>query len=259
MSAIMSGSATIEMIPHAHKDHQGARIGMWLFLFTEVLLFGGLFLLYAVYRNNFPEDFHFSAAHLDTFLGGLNTVILLTSSLTMVLAVAHLERNNRKYASIFLSVTMLFGVVFLINKYFEWSAKIHHGLYPNSEILQSHTPGENVFYSLYYLMTGLHGLHIIGGLILLGILLWRIARKPRRKLRVSGFSSPDLELKAENGDTLWSHGDKEAVNQVEMTLIYDHNEDVVDRHSIKLENAGLYWHLVDVVWIFLFPLFYLIT
>jgi cytochrome c oxidase subunit 3 len=249
----------IETIPHAHKDHKGARIGMWLFLFTELLLFGGLFLLYAVYRDSFPEDFHYCAANLDALIGGINTVILLTSSLTMVLAVAHLERKNRKYSAWFLSATIMFGVIFLINKYFEWSAKFHHGLYPNSEVLQTHTPGENLFYSLYYLMTGLHGLHILGGVILLGVLFYRVARKPRKKIKVSGIDSAALGLTGKEGKELWTHGEEESVSAVEMTMVYDCNEDVNDRQAIYLENAGLYWHLVDVIWIFLFPLFYLIT
>ena len=203
---------------HGHPGHAKARIGMWLFLFTEVLLFGGLFLLYSVYRSNFPEDFHFCANNLDTLMGALNTLILLTSSLTMVLAAANLERKNRKYAAIFLSATILFGLLFLVNKYIEWSAKIGHGFYPNSEVLQQHTAGENIFYSLYYLMTGLHGLHVLIGIVLLTVMLFLV--------RKTGKANPEEEL---------------------------------DRLNIKVENSGLYWHLVAVIWIFLFPLFYLIT
>ena len=256
-------TTAVGTMPQVHKDHTGARIGMWLFLFTEILLFGGLFLLYAVYRSKFPEDFHFAAGTLDTFMGSLNTLILLTSSLTMVLAVAHLERKNRKYAAIFVSATMLMGVLFLINKYFEWSAKFHHGLFPNSEVLQQHTGGENVFYSLYYLMTGLHGLHIIIGLVILGTMLYFVIRRPRKKVRLSGVNSTGLTLKNQSGETLWEHSETgegtEPVREIEMSLVYTDNEDITDRQGIKLENAGLYWHLVDVIWIFLFPLFYLIT
>ena len=201
------------------RDATGARIGMWLFLFTEVLLFGGLFLLYAVYRSKFPQDFHFCAAELDTFMGALNTAILLTSSLTMVLAVTSLEKKNKKLTSLFLVITMIFGVIFLVNKYFEWSAKFQHHIYPNSEVLQTHPAGENIFYSMYYLMTGLHGLHIVIGLIILTVMLIMVSKKTQ---------NPD-------------------------------NEDELDRLHIKVENSGLYWHLVDIIWIFLFPLFYLIT
>ncbi len=252
-------SIAIETLPHPHKDHQGARIGMWLFLFTEVLLFGGLFLIYAVSRSNFTADFHFAASHLDTVMGGINTAVLLTSSLTMVLAVAHLEHKNRKYSAIFLSATILFAVVFLINKYFEWSAKFHHGLFPGSEVLQTHTPGENVFYSLYYLMTGLHGIHILLGIGLLVWMLIGVLKKPNRKVIVSGLDTSKLNLTNEKGETVWSHDDKEALCEVEVALRYNEHEDMRDRQAIKLENVGLYWHLVDVIWIFLFPLFYLIT
>lgn len=255
----MSTSTAVDVTPHAHpKDHVGARIGMWLFLFTEVLLFGGLFLLYAVYRHNFPEDFHYAASTLDTFMGTLNTIVLLTSSLTMVLSIVSLERKNRRNASIFLGVTMFLGVIFLVNKYFEWSAKVHHGLYPNSEVMQSHTPGENVFYSLYYLMTGLHGLHIVIGLVILGVMFYIVSRKPSRKVRLERINSTKLSLVQADG-TLWEHKETEPVEAVRMELIYPEHEDVTDRRLIKLENSGLYWHLVDVIWIFLFPLFYLIT
>jgi cytochrome c oxidase subunit 3 len=255
----MSSTSAIEMIPHAHKDHMGARIGMWLFLFTEVLLFTGMFLLYAVYRGSFPEDFHYGATTLDVFMGTFNTIILLTSSLTMVLACASFEKRNRRNASIFIGITIFFAFLFLVNKYFEWSAKFHHGLYPNSEIMQQHTPGENVFYSLYYLMTGLHGLHILLGIGLLSWMLWQVKRKPRRKIRLSGLDLKDVSLHSGNGSELWKHGDNDELAAVDVELVYQEHEDVSDRQMIKLENVGLYWHLVDVIWIFLFPLFYLIT
>ena len=217
----MIDAAETPLPGHVHRDATGARIGMWLFLFTEILLFGGLFLLYAVYRSKFPGDFHFCAAELDTFMGTINTAVLLTSSLTMVLAVAGLEKKNRKIASIFLSATIFLAVVFLINKYFEWSAKFAHGLYPNSEVLEYHTAGENIFYGLYYLMTGLHGLHIVIGIVILVVMLFMVSKK-------SGKTGTAAE------------------------------EELEGLH-IKMENSGLYWHLVDIIWIFLFPLFYLIT
>lgn len=209
----------------SHKDNVGARIGMWLFLLTEILLFGGLFLLYAVYRAKFPEDFHYCAAGLDTAMGTFNTAILLTSSLTMVLAVTSWEKKDRKLTNIFLWATVIMGFMFLVNKYFEWSAKISHGLYPNSEILETHTAGEKIFYSMYYLMTGLHGLHIVIGLIIILVMMRHVSKKKQ----------PGEDLTTREVKHWW------------------------DKEFIKLENTGLYWHLVDVVWIFLFPLFYLIT
>jgi cytochrome c oxidase subunit 3 len=163
-------------------------------------------------------------------MGVVNTVILLTGSLTIVLATAHLERKNRKQASLFLGATMLLGIAFLINRYFEWAAKFNDGLYPNSEILQQHTAGENVFYSLYYLMTGLHGLHIVIGLIVMTVMFYLLSRKPRRKISQTGINNSGISL-----------------------------EDVTDEQAIKLENAGLYWHMMNVIWIFLFPLLYLVT
>ena len=208
-----------DAISHHPKDYTGARIGMWLFLFTELLLFGGLFLLYSVYRAKFPADFHFSAGELDTFMGTLNTAVLLTSSLTMVLGTAALERRQKKMTLWFLGSTIILGLAFMVNKYFEWSAKFSHGLYPNSEILESHGPGENIFYSLYYLMTGLHGIHILIGIIILVVMfVWTVRLK-----------------ETSSRGNVW--------------------EDL----GIKVENSGLYWHLVDLIWIFLFPLFYLIT
>jgi len=211
-------TSIVDQQSQPHKDAIGVRIGMWLFLFTEVLLFGGLILLYAVYRAKFPQDFHFCAGQLDTGLGTLNTAILLTSSLTIVLAVTSLEKKNKKLTTLFLLSTMFFGIIFLINKYIEWSTKFEHQLYPNSEVLQTHPAGENIFYSLYYLMTGLHALHIIIGLIILFVMLILILRKSK-----------------------------------------EDNQEELERLSIRVENSGLYWHLVVIIWIFLFPLFYLIT
>ena len=194
------------------RDQTGSRIGMWIFLFTEILLFGGLFMLYSVYLHQFRDDFHYGASNLDTMMGTANTAVLLTSSLTMVLAVAAAGMGKRKHTLLFLMSTIGLGALFLVNKYFEWSAKIEHGLYPNSKVLLGHTPGEHIFYSLYYLMTGLHALHIVIGLVILAVMV------------------------------VFALGDK--------------NRELL---AGRMENSGLYWHLVDVVWIFLFPLFYLIT
>jgi cytochrome c oxidase subunit 3 len=185
---------------------------MWLFLFTELLLFGGLFLLYAVYRAKHPTDFHYASARLALPLGAINTVILLTSSLTMVLSIGMLERKNQRWCLVWLGATLALALAFLVNKYFEWSHKIHLDIYPNSAELTGRTPGENLFYALYYFMTGLHGLHVIIGM---AVLAWMAV--------------------------------------VVRSAMAD------DRKLIRLENAGLYWHLVDLIWIFLFPLFYLIT
>ena len=252
-------STAIETALEEHRDRVGARIGMWLFLFTELLLFGGMFLLYAVYRAKFPEDFHFAASGLDTMLGLANTIVLLTSSLTMALSVGALERGKRRLSSTLLTVTILLGVVFLIDKYVEWSSKIAHGLYPNSAELLRRTPGENIFYSLYYAMTGLHGVHVLAGIIILSFMLYFITRRPRRKVRLDGVRPSRVALLKEDGGTLQAFDIDDDLEGLDMTFIYGKHDELAARQPARLENCGLYWHLVDIIWIFLFPLFYLIS
>ncbi len=194
-----------------HKDYEGAKIGMWLFLFTEILLFGGLFILYGAYRSMYSSEFHHAAAELNVFLGVFNTVILLTSSLTMVLSVSAMQKGDIRSSINALFWTFAMALAFLVNKFFEWSFKIHHGIYPGSEeMIQHHDKGEVLFYSLYYMMTGLHGFHVIVGMIAM-LFIYRHIRKG------------------------W----------------------ITQEDYVKLENVGLYWHLVDLIWIFLLPLFYL--
>jgi len=243
----------------SHQDAVGARLGMWLFLFTEILLFGGIFLLYSVYRSKFPVDFHYAASHLDIFTGTVNTIILLTSSLFMVLAVASLEKQDRKNSSVFILLTTLMGTTFLVIKYFEWSEKISHGLYPNSEVLEIHTAGEKMFYSLYYLMTGLHAVHIVIGLIILFIMFKKISSKPSRILKLNDIGSNILNITKKDSKSILKYKSDEPVSEMKIRLVYNSNENLNEKDLIKLENSGLYWHLVDVIWIFLFPLFYLIT
>jgi cytochrome c oxidase subunit III len=206
----VSRSSTI-VNTHQHRDDEGIKIGMWLFLFTELILFGGLFLVYAVYRFKHPEEFRLAAAELDTFIGTVNTIILLTSSLTVVLALTALQEGRKYLALILLGITLLLAAGFLVNKYFEWSHKISLGFYPQSPELLNKPQGEILYFGLYYVMTGLHAMHVIIGMTILAVLMAMIV-----------------------------HG---TVNQ---------------HSSIRLEAGGLYWHLVDIIWIFLFPLFYLI-
>ena len=193
-----------------HKDYEGAKLGMWIFLFTELVLFGGLFLLYAAYRAKYPADFHNSGQEMNVFIGVTNTVILLTSSLTMAVAITALQKGNKKLSMLCLGTTIAFGFLFLVNKYIEWSGEISRGLYPNSPILLQRPKGDQIFFGLYYSMTGLHGLHVFAGMTLLTIMLVLLLK--------GKITSTDFN---------------------------------------KLENSGLYWHLVDVVWIFLLPMFYL--
>ena len=194
-----------------HRDDEGSRLGMWLFLFTEVILFGGLFAVYAVYRFMHPEDFHSASGQLNLTFGAVNTVVLLTSSLTVALSISAMQMGKVKQALGFLLFTILAAGTFMVNKYFEWGAKIDHGLFPGTDHFYELTNGESQFFYLYYFMTGLHGVHVIVGAILLTIMGIKIMQKK--------------------------------LTQDNYTL---------------LENSGLYWHLVDVIWIFLFPLLYLI-
>jgi cytochrome c oxidase subunit III len=196
--------------PVLHQDAFGAKLGMWLFLATEMVLFGGLFIAYAYLRNRYPVDFHRAGAGMETGLGVTNTVVLLTSSLTVALATDALKRGLRPRAMGFLAGSLGLGLVFLGIKGFEWAAKFQHGLYPKAAHLATLPQGEQIFYGLYFTMTGLHGLHVIVGLGLLSVMLALVRRGAIRPGR-----------------------------------------------STALENAGLYWHLVDIIWIFLLPLFYL--
>jgi len=194
-----------------HKDYEGAKLGMWLFLFTELLLFGGLFLLYAVYLKRYPQEFAAGGKQLNWIMGTANTVILLTSSLFAAMSVTAIQRDERRRAVGLIGGTILCAAGFMIIKYFEWNAKIGHGIYPGSEHLQAGPAGESVFFSLYFLTTGIHGLHVmIGG----ALLSW-------------------IAAKINSGN----------VHSGEFVL---------------LENGALYWHLVDLIWIFIFPLYYLV-
>lgn len=195
-----------------HRDDVAGRTGMWLFLFTEIMLFGALFIAYAVYRANYSVEFHASALHLNLAFGSFNTFVLLTSSLTMVLSITALRRNDRDLSICFLLSTIGLGLLFMVNKFFEWREKYHHGLFPGLEEITKLPHGESLFYYLYFVMTGLHGLHVLAGVTLLTVMLiWLI----------QGKFTPDRYL--------------------------------------ALDNSGLYWHLVDLVWIFLLPLFYVAT
>lgn len=195
-----------------HYDPEASKVGMWLFIFTEFLLFGGLFLIYATYRFLNPDAFHLAAEELNTTIGAVNTIILLVSSMTIAMSTTALQKNQKKATLWLLAATLVLGLIFLVNKYFEWGTKFEHGIYPGSEfMINTRGKGEILFFGLYFVMTGLHALHIIIGLIIILTAFGRI---------ITGRVNAG--------------------------------------RPVLLENAGLYWHLVDLIWIFLFPLFYLI-
>jgi cytochrome c oxidase subunit III len=190
-----------------------ARFGMWLFLATEVLLFAGLFVGYATYRFAYPQTFALASRHLDLTMGTINTVVLITSSLTVALAIHYVRVAKPKVAVGLLLFTLLCACAFLVIKYFEYEHKFHEGTLPGRFYTYGglQTEGAPMFYSVYFLSTGLHALHVIIGMIVLAWVTFHTAR---------GRFSP----------------------------VY----------YTPLELGGLYWHLVDLIWIFLFPLLYLI-
>ncbi|WP_029214583.1 cytochrome c oxidase subunit 3 [Kallotenue papyrolyticum] len=199
----------------AEQQFDAARLGMWTFLATEVLFFGGLFLVYAIYRAAYPEAFAEGSHHLHLVLGAVNTGVLLCSSLSMALAVRAAQTNQRRQLILFLILTILFGAAFLGVKAYEYYEKYHDHLMPLLGLPfvweGPHADQVRLFYGLYFAMTGFHALHMVIGIgVLLGLLVlsWR-----------GWFSS---------------------------------------EYYTPVEMVGLYWHFVDIVWVFLYPLLYLI-
>jgi cytochrome c oxidase subunit III len=195
------------------QQREASSFGMWVFLVTEILFFGGLFTAYTVYRHQYSRAFAEASRHLDITLGTFNTAVLIISSLTMALAVWSAAVGKRKAIVVFLLLTMALGGTFLGVKAVEYTHKFHDHLVPGPSF---HFEGPNarpaeIFYSLYFTMTGLHALHMIVGIGILTVLVLQ-ARK--------GRYAPE--------------------------------------YHTPVEVSGLYWHFVDIVWIFLFPLLYLI-
>lgn len=200
------------------QQHESAKFGMWLFLVTEVLFFGGLFCFYAIYRAAHPEMFIETSKQLNVWMGAGNTVVLLFSSFTVAMAIRSIQLNQRRSCERYLIVTILCACVFLVVKYFEYTAKIDHGLvwgrfFDSDAVKQATAMGTNPhhFFSIYFCMTGLHGIHVVIGIGYMAWLLY-LTRKGR-------FCS---------------------------------------QYYAPIEMGGLYWHLVDLIWIYLFPLLYLI-
>lgn len=222
------------------QQKEAGSIGMWAFLVQEVMFFGGLFMAYIYYRLNYPKAFAAGSNHLDVVMGAVNTIVLIVSSVTMALAVYYAQRGAKNLLKIFIVLTMIFGSVFLVVKYFEYQEKVHHNLVPLNmpgfyEFKWAPEPGSpdaahdkvlkdlaspqelahwqdrvRSFFFIYFAMTGLHALHMIVGL---GIMAW---------------------------------------------LLYNAMKERYDEYyNAPVEIAGLYWHFVDLVWIFLFPLLYL--
>jgi cytochrome c oxidase subunit III len=193
-------------------------IGMWSFMVTEIMFFGGLFLIYTLYRSNYQGDWWKAHEHLSVVMGGINTFNLLVSSMLMALAVRAAQRKDRTTVIGLLSAVVACGGLFMVIKYFEYASKIADRLYPGPSFTLDPTVlhGANLdhaqlFYGLYFGMTGLHGVHVVVGMIIISFLI-----------------------------KFWWQKKK-----------------VVTEDYIPTELIGLYWHFVDIVWIFLYPLFYL--
>ncbi len=195
------------------QQHDAAKLGMWIFILSELMLFGGLFVAYTIYRILDPDMFYNAHRELNLTLGTLNTAILITSSVTIALAIHFMQLGRKSKTIILLFCTLGLAAVFLFIKYLEYSHKFELGQLPGKFYTYTGVAGTNphIFFSIYFLMTGLHALHIIGGMIVISLMI--------RKTAKNAFSSV---------------------------------------YYTPLELTGLYWHLVDIIWIFLFPLLYLI-
>lgn len=196
------------------QQFETSKLGMWLFLATEILLFGGLFVGFGVSQNKYPEAFVAAHHHLQRSLGAINTIVLLVSSFTMVMAVWAAQHSKKKALIIFLVLTLLCAGTFMVVKGFEYHHKYEDGLLPGkffNEQEHGNPPNQRIFFSFYFMMTGLHGFHVLGGM---GAITWLIIRAMKGHFNSKYFTPVDL--------------------------------------------VGLYWHLVDLIWIYLFPLLYLI-
>ncbi|MAE72587.1 MAG: cytochrome C oxidase subunit III [Bdellovibrionaceae bacterium] len=216
-----TGSVSSTEHHHAHHfnsaEHEfdASMLGIWLFLCTEILMFGGLFVAFFIYHAKYPEVFAAGAATLDWKLGALNTIILLISSYTMAMGIHSCQTNKGKKAFNYLAVTFVCGLGFMVIKAIEYSGKIGHGFLPG-KFFHPHdatfeAANQALYYSFYFMMTGLHGLHVIIGM---GLIAW-------------------VAIRAKRGD-------------------------FSSKFYTPVEGVGLFWHLVDLVWIYLFPLLYLV-
>ncbi len=203
-----------EQFETAEQQKDASTLGMWIFLVTEIMFFGGMFLAYTIYRSTFPHVFALASSSLNVYIGAANTVVLLCSSFTMVLAVRSAQLGQRKAIITFLILTLLLGGVFLGVKAYEWNEKYveHHIPGPTFHLEGTTEQGHaQLFFSLYFAMTGLHALHMVIGAGLLSFLIW----KAKQGVYTAEYFTP-------------------------------------------VDLGGLYWHFVDIIWIFLFPLLYLI-
>jgi cytochrome c oxidase subunit 3 len=206
-----SSSVVAPYFSTIEQQREANMLGMWVFLATEVMFFGGLFVAYAAYHLAYPVAFAQASQELDLILAGINTVVLLCSSLTMALAVHSAQIDKKKALVAFLLLTIVLGLIFLGIKVVEYGEKFSHNLVPGPNFIFAGPPEGELFFSLYFATTGLHAIHMIIGI---GVLIYFVTKALRNH-----FTS----------------------------LTYD-----------PVEMVGLYWHFVDIAWVFIFPLYYLI-
>lgn len=200
---------------NATQQYLSGKEGIWLFMLTEILMFGGLFVGYVIYHNMYPGMFAEGAASLDWRMGFVNTLVLIFSSFTMAISISYIQRNMQKQAVIAMATTVLCGAIFMVIKYFEYEHKFHLGLLPGkfldvAKVGATHA-NLGMYFGFYYCMTGLHGIHVLLGM---GLITWCLIRTVRGEF----------------------HG----------------------QYWIVVEGVGIFWHIVDLIWIFLFPLLYLV-
>ena len=205
-----------EQFDTAEQQKEASTLGMWIFLITEIMFFGGMFLAYTIYRATYPNVFAVASSSLNVYIGAANTVVLLCSSFTMVMAVRAAQLGQRKAIVVFLILTLILGFVFLGVKAYEWNEKFQEHHVPGATFHMEDLPLEQqgqaqLFFSLYFAMTGLHALHMVIGAGIVGALTWWAWK---------GRYTPE--------------------------------------YMTPVDVGGLYWHFVDIIWIFLFPLLYLI-
>ena len=201
-----------EQFATPEQQRETASIGMWVFLITEIMLFGGLFSAYTVYRMSNPQAFDSGSAHMEALLGAINTAVLICSSFTMALAVWSAEVGNQRRLAVFLILTMIIGLVFLAIKFTEYYLHYQDHKVPGFwfEYSGAHAPKVQLFFVFYFIMTGLHALHMTIGLGVLSVLLFRTF--------VGSFSAT---------------------------------------YHTAIDLGGLYWHFIDIVWVFLYAIFYI--
>lgn len=199
----------------AEHEYASDKEGLWLFMVTEILMFGGLFVAYSIFHSIYPEMFAEGASHLDWRMGFVNTLVLITSSLTMALGIYYNQQNQPKKAFWNLVATILLGCCFLVIKYFEYTGKFHHGIFPgrmlNMEMVNPAHQNLGLYFGLYFCMTGLHGIHVVLGMCLIA---WVAIRTYKGHFNAHYYT--------------------------------------------PVEGVGIFWHIVDLIWIFLFPLLYLV-